>query len=577
MSVGPEQVGQRWTGITAWPRFIIQSLRVVSPIYHAFAALLYSYALVFNSRGDEQLPSSHQSAAAIDFSSWEGWKRFVVEAARDSRDAAVQLYAHLSPPLAAATPTVDGLSDSLLDSDHPNHLLHTAKADSSSGRSRLTSVLLSFTYVLRSLVACPFYFLRWYFTPVSFRSVFYRLTVRALIMAALYGMPLNIERAFGPQAYFDRIGQWLEQMGVRQDIVAGVNRGWVSFFLFREAYQRWVELLLLAVWCRPSKVRAREAELRTRSKEWRQQPGAMDNTGGVNDEQEPQQQQQAVEAEATNTSADVPDDAPPPLFVRSQSWLRSSLQRRPSVLWLWVIFYVPAILLPALFNVFITLEWSRTWTYQYYSWFEPRHKTVLYASLFPVLFIEHCLHVRGEEHARAFPESTVPWYQQSRPLEHSHQQSDAGGRAHGGGPCASGSASRLMCSCHLVRLFVLAVVASWCFNDMLAMLMTDYGAVSGEDSSIWLYYDITWRVVSFYATVMMWKLAVRWAALSALPGVTSVVPVFAIQLMEDVWSFLFFTSCSPFSPAFFLVCTLHFIKTLGRDLNVPFWLSCVRR
>ena len=594
-------IGRRWTGIAVWPRFIVQSLRVLSPVHHAFAALLYSYALAFRRRTgserDGQLASRHQSAATIDFSTLSGCQQFAVEVGRDTKDAAERLWQYFfqptSTPSAAATRPVNGLSESLLDAA-PSH---DVSAMSVVVRSRLTSAVVSVLYFCRRLLASPFYFLRWYLTPLSFRSVYYRLTVRALITAALHSVPVNIERAYGAHVYFDRIGYWLYELGLRADIAGGIIDGWVSFFLYHQTLVQWLDLLLLVVWCRASKVEVKPEEITIRGKQQRirrQLSGLVDI--GEADEEEAeaeeelneqqqdnnhssQQQQQleeepAGDAEAKEEVQAADDPARVSLSSRLQSWFWSAVERRPSILWMWAAFYLSALLLPALFNMLVTVEWSGALTSKYYYWFDSRHKFVLYASLFPCLVIEHCLHVRGAEHARAWPESTTSWFKQSHAAEHSHSHSDSDSdsidqsRQHD--PC---HACRPMCSCHLVRLFVLAVVASWCFNDMLAMLMNQYGAVTG-DTSVWSYYDITWRVMYFYATTMMWKLAVRWVALGALPGVTSVVPVFAIQLVEDVWSFLFFTSCEPFSGAFFIVCGLHFVKTLGRDLNAPFWAAC---
>ena len=562
-------IGTRFTGIAVWPRFVVQALRALLPAYHAFAAILYSYALVFKRRTrvelDEQPPSCHQCQTTIDFSSASGWKQFVLEVGRDARDAAVRVCKHFKQPAYTGRSVEDSeLSAPLHDSSETAAVVH----------SRLTTFLLSIANFIRCLVVSPFYFSRWFVTPLSFRSIFYRLALRTFLIAAVYGLPLTIERAYGPQAYYDRIGEWLGELGLDDALAKGVSTGWPSFFLIQEALLKWIDLLLLAVWCRASKVNVRQEELSigSRRRRLRQQVNQVNEADEESDnvEQTEQPQHDTPGADEISEEPHVSeDDSSMSLSARVQSHLKSVLARCPSVLWLWMTFYLTALLLPALYNLYITLEWNRIFTRAYWAWFDPQHKFILYATLLPTLFIEHCLHVRGPEHAKAFPESTIPWYQQSQPSEHDCSHSHSDECVHD--CCPRGA--RPMCSCLLVRLFVLAMVASWAFNDMLGVLRNEYGAVNG-DTAQWSYFDIGWRVVSFYATVMMWKLIVRWVALGPLQGAASIVPVFAIQLVEDVWSFLFFTSCDPFSPAFLFVCGLHFIKTLGRDLNVPYWTAC---
>ena len=584
--VASRMLGRRMTGSVVWLRFILQSMRLLLPFPHVFAALLYSYALEFNKRRrnseerDGQPPSRYQPQPNIDLTRAAGWKQLGVEGWTDGKEAAVRVWRYFSHPWTTSSPAarlaVSELSEALREADQAD--------SSSSGHCRASSCVLSVVdFVCFRLFLCPFYFLRWYVTPLSFRSVFYRLLLRSVVFSACYGWPINIDRAYGVQFYLDRLPDWLQRQGLDVDIAMGLSNGWPQFFVFQEAFFKCVDLLLLVVWCRPSKVKRRGA-FDLQNNGWLQHLVPAEEAEQGEDEVDEQQQQQQqslgaqkarAEAEEccevrSDDSASVPSSASPSLLARAVAWLQRALTRRPSLLWLWVAFYASAVLLPALYELWVTLEWSRTITYAYWTWFGAYHKLILFSSLFPFLFIEHCIHVRGPEHARAFPESAIPWFQQCDTPHHGPSHGEQASPPHG----EHAHAALPTCSCLLTRLLVLGVVASWYFNDMSSVLMNDYGGVM-KDTSMWSYYDLTWRVLSFYCTVMAWKLAVRWVALGALPGATSVVPVFAIQLVEDVWSFLFFTSCAPFSPAFFFVCALHSVKTLGRDLNVPFHVACL--
>ena len=124
------------------------------------------------------------------------------------------------------------------------------------------------------------------------------------------------------------------------------------------------------------------------------------------------------------------------------------------------------------------------------------------------------------------------------------------------------------CSCRLPYLLLLCCLLS--MDAIVFLILAPLSDVIREQyfstSATWLHRVGT--IALFYSLMLLWQGMVRYVAMVALPRGSSVAVLFPIQLVEDVWADLIFSSFTPFSPLFFLLAALHACKTLVRDLDL---------
>ena len=605
-------MGQLYTGEYPAPRFVFMLLYNFIPRQHVFAAFVLCWAFSFRKSGREE---EEDEVEAFDFTRLVEWKRFLRTVALDICAGCERVIVHFKRPTTSASPSTStappssvadqpGLSQSLLDNDAlsspvsaplsvANAATPTATAlDGVEKESLAMGALLSCLYFMGSLFVAPLCVLRWYCTPRHRRELFYRLFLWNAAFTLVERVPLLLTIAFGAPT-FDLagvIGPVMRWVGYTESglatVINGVPRSYIISRLIPCA-----EFLFLVVVFRPSRIDKRERAVPPRRDQEAEQ-GAGGDSGLEEGDVERRYSSSAVEPIAFDVApsdldqdADAPADTDPtspastgphddaesptsasyyddeedvaysPRRIRATlvHWLRrmSNAEQRPSLLWVWLAVYLGIEFGHSALLWWVTIDVSEAVVSTSLEQFSQSRLVFFFATLGPMLLLEQWWHCTSTEHRLAFArrrehESGAGW---AHDLHHS-------------------SLTGRPCSCHWWRVAVVAWTLSFGFLMFNNELGAAFGRVKGKPDDALLAY--TWLVVKFFLFMSLWKIAVMWSASYALPAGGVVAAVFPIQLLEDTWSYIFFTSFAPFSWLFWTLCVVHFVKTLLRDLNVPY-------
>ena len=124
------------------------------------------------------------------------------------------------------------------------------------------------------------------------------------------------------------------------------------------------------------------------------------------------------------------------------------------------------------------------------------------------------------------------------------------------------------CDCRTPYLLLLCALIS--LDSIYYFVITPFSSIISQsylalDSSL---HQRALTVLTFYGLMLIWQLIVRYVAMHALPRGSSLAVLFPLQLIEDVWADLIFTSFTPFSWSFFVISFLHVSKTFIRDFDL---------
>ena len=590
-------------------RFIVYTLYFYIPKTQAFAAFILCWAFALKpQRSTSRRPSRAEGGANgegaaddeecseegeeveedgdgsnwLDLTRLSGWTRLFRLMRADAKGGARRIGQHfaLPPPPSSSSPTsspsispypTSHLSESLLNDPEaplPPHPLKlhlksssSTSSPSSSSPSPSTSMpaylLTCLLHLTRALLVSPFLFLRWFASPFTPRAIFYRLFLWNFAYITLKTLPVQILVVYGIPDYGlpPMVQPLMTWLGFNTRFVSAVALGGVSESVHR-FFQYLFPFVLVLLYFRPSRL---------------QRPHEGGHDKPDISKPEPQDSPSSPSSVATDspcstlTSSPVgslPDSPADGLPSPSPSGkarrrvlplppqLRALLARRPSVLGVWFVAFMLLEAAATLWQGWVMVDWTGSQLYEWRLWLNTNRPIIWFCSLVPALIVEELLHCRSAEHRHAFP---AP----------SKLRSPRGGELSTPFPSHA-------CSCYWWRVVMLALLVSWGFYTFTILLGGEYGRVKGDPAD--QFFASTWLVLRFYLFMGLWKACAMWLALYALPAGSSVACIFPIQLTEDVWSCIFFTSFTPWSYLFWLLCVVHFVKTLLRDLNVPFFL-----